>query len=272
MNSQATSTSTSAPVSPFDDGDLYDVWLQDLPYGLDFYLGLARAAQGPVLDVGCGTGRILLPCLQAGIDADGLDLSGAMLDRLRRKAAALGLSPRVYRADMSDFRLPDDTILPRRYAFIMIPFNAFGHNLTQAAQIRCLETCRAHLLPGGLLAFDAFFPGLHIIGAAQNTRVLEGESKHPATGLTLRAYDIRSFNRVEQVQHSINEIETLDAAGNIQAVHRSEHDLRWVYRDEMALLLRVAGFARWEIHADFDRRPLTQETDGMVVMAWTAGP
>jgi sulfite reductase beta subunit-like hemoprotein len=81
-------------------------------------------------------------------------------------------------------------------------------------------------------------------------------------------YDTRSFDRVEQIQHSLTDIELLDAEGNVQTTHRSEVQIRWIYKAEMALLLRAAGFSRWEICGDFDRRPLTQETDGMVVLAW----
>ena len=81
----------------------------------------------------------------------------------------------------------------------MIPFNAFIHNMTQEAQIRCLQLCREHLLPGGMLAFDTFFPSLEIVGAPENTRVLEGEFPHPETGLPMRMYDTRSFDRVAQV-------------------------------------------------------------------------
>ena len=94
--------------SVFDDGDAYDLLLggKDVPYGLDFYTALARQAQGPVLDIACGTGRILLPCLQAGVDIEGLDLFEPMLKTLRAKGAALGLSPRLHQADMSDFSLP----------------------------------------------------------------------------------------------------------------------------------------------------------------------
>src|SRR5947209_9726845 len=92
--------------SIFDDGDVYDLVGKDVPYGLDFYVGLARQAKGPVLDVACGTGRILLPCLQAGVDIEGLDLFEPMLKTLRAKAAALGLTPTVHQVDMSDFSLP----------------------------------------------------------------------------------------------------------------------------------------------------------------------
>ncbi|HEV8061921.1 MAG TPA: class I SAM-dependent methyltransferase [Gemmataceae bacterium] len=248
--------------SIFDDGDAYDLVLKDIPYGRDFYLALARETNGPALDIACGTGRILLPCLQAGVDIEGLDLFEPMLGTLRAKAAALGLTPRLYLADMSDFSLA------RRYGLVMIPFNAFIHNMTQETQIRCLQLCREHLLPGGLLAFDTFFPSLEIVGAPQNTRVLEGELPHPVTGLPMRMYDTRSFDRVAQVQHSLNEIELLAADGSVQTVHRSEVRSRYIYKHEMELLLRVAGFARWEISGDFERRPLTRENDAMIVMAW----
>jgi SAM-dependent methyltransferase len=258
-------TPTGSLPSVFEDGELYDLVLQHPiagSYGLDFYVALAREANGPVLDIACGTGRILLPCMQAGVDIEGLDLFEPMLKTLRTKAAALGLSPRLHQADMSEFSVP------RRFALVMIPFNAFIHNMTQEAQIRCLERCREHLLPGGLLAFDTFFPSLEIVGAPQNTRVLEGELPHPDTGQPMRMYDTRSFDRVAQEQHSLNELELLAADRSIETVYRSQTSARYVYKHEMELLLRVAGFARWEIYGDFDRRPLTRENDAMIVMAW----
>lgn len=248
--------------SVFDDGDAYDLVLNDFPYGLDFYVALACAAKSPVLDVACGTGRIMLPCLQKGVDVDGLDLFEPMLTTLRNKAAALGLSPQLYQADMADFAVP------RRYGLVMIPFNAFIHNMTQEAQISCLQRCREHLLPGGQLAFDTFFPSLQIVGAAESGRVLEGEFLHPATGLPIRLYDTRRFDRVAQTQHSLNEIELLAADGSIQVVLRSEISSRYIYKHEMELLLRIAGFSRWEIYGDFDGNPLESENQAMVVAAW----
>jgi len=92
--------------TPFHDAELYEVLFHDLEFDRDFYVGLAREAGGPVLEVACGTGRVLLPCLQAGVDIDGLDLFPEMLDVLRHKAAERGLSPRLYQTDMRDFTLP----------------------------------------------------------------------------------------------------------------------------------------------------------------------
>lgn len=257
-------TSSATEATPFDDGALYDLLLGDLALGRDFYIGLAKAARGPVLDVGCGTGRILLPCLQAGVDIEGLDLFPGMLKRLREKAAALHLHPILHEADMTSFRLN------RRYALIMIVFNAFVHNLTTDDQLACLRACRDHLLPGGLLAFDVSFPGQQWIGATSGHRELEGERKHPETGLPVRAWDTRTFDRVQQLQYSFNEIEMLDAAGKVIATYPSKTIMRWTFKAEMELLLRAAGFPRWQILGDFDGRPLAKETDTMIVQAWTA--
>src|ERR1043166_1471288 len=185
--------STTAPAleaTPYDDGGLYDALFDQFDYGLEFYVGLALAAKGPVLDVTCGTGRVLLPCLQAGVDIDGLDLFPAMLGTLREKAAALGFKPALYQADMAGFQRA------RRYGLIVIPFNAFVHNLTTDAQIATLRSCHEHLLPGGMLAFDIGFPGAAMITAPENTRVLEMETSHPKTGLPVRLFDTRCFDRV----------------------------------------------------------------------------
>ena len=96
------------------------------------------------------------------------------------------------------------------------------------------------------------------------------ETTDPATGRPVRVYDIRSFDRVEQLQFSVMEIEFLDAAGGVAEVRRSRTTMHWVYKGEMALLLRAAGFAKWDIAGGFDGRPLTRETDAMIVKAWTA--
>jgi hypothetical protein len=142
--------------------------------------------------------------------------------------------------------------------------------MTQEAQIRCLRLCREHLLPGGALAFDTFFPCHEIVGAPENTRVLEGELAHPDTGLPMRMYDTRTFDRVAQTQHSVNEFELLAADGSVAVVHRSQASTRYIYKNEMELLLRIAGFARWEICGDFEGRSLTRENDSMIVTAWNA--
>lgn len=248
--------------SPFADGALYDVIFDQFDYALDFYLNLARQSPGPVLEIGCGTGRITIPLLKSGTQVDGLDLSASMLDELKKKASALGYQPTLTASDMARFQLN------KKYALIFITFNSFVHNLTQEDQINCLRCCREHLLPEGKLVLDTFFPGQHILAAEQNTRVLELEKVHPTTGNLMRLYDTRSFERVKQIQHSINEIEEVLPDGSIKLLQGSEFDTRWIYREEMALLLRAAGFSGWTISGSFEGKPLSEETDSMIVTAW----
>jgi SAM-dependent methyltransferase len=257
-----TSNDPSAPPSPYADAELYDVIFAGYREDLDFYVSAAKQARGPVLEVGCGTGRVMIPCLQAGADVDGLDLHAEMLAVLKRKAQALGLKVRVYQADMRDFTTP------RRYALVTIPFNAFVHNLTTQDQLKTLRVCREHLEPGGALTVSLFHPRFDLITAPEGVPVLETETTHPQTGRTLRLYDTRTMDRVNQIQHSNNEIQELDAEGNVIAVHRSETAMRWTYKAEMELLLHVAGYARWQTLGGFDGRPLARDDDQMVVTAW----
>ncbi len=255
------SNSATEP-TPFDDGEFYDILMGQLAdYDLAFYRQLAGEAGGPVLDLPCGTGRILLPLLQEGIDIEGVDLSAEMLARLRQKAEALGLQPRVHQASFTNF------CLERQFALIISPCNSFVHNLTADDQIQSLRLCREHLLLGGLLVIDTFFPGSQFL-AANNQRVLEGEITHPTTGNRLRMYDLRSMDRVTQIFHSANEIEELDADGRLLSTRPFSTSIRWIYKTEMELLLRIAGFSRWEICGGFDRRPLELETDAMLAFAW----
>lgn len=248
--------------SPYSRADLYDLLFRSYEVDLPYYLGAARAARGPVLDVGCGTGRVLLACLAAGIDADGIDNSVEMLERLGSNARARGIEPRVALADMRDFRLP------RRYAFAMIPFNAFAHLLTSDDQIAALRRCHEHLLPGGRLVFDVFSATPAMLAEPVADPVLELEVAHPDTGLPVRLYDGRRLDPATQTQHSRMEVQELDATGGVARSHRFVTVVRWVYPSEMELLLRLAGFSRWEIAGGFDGRPAAAHQGAIVVSAW----
>jgi SAM-dependent methyltransferase len=248
--------------SPFDDGRLYDALFGGLRYDVEFYLGLARQAPGPVLEVACGTGRILVPLLEAGVEADGLDLYPSMLQVLRNKIRDMGRKPNLYLADMRSFSLP------RRYRWIFIPFNGFLHNLTAGDQLSTLRTCRAHLTGGGGLVMEIFFPGLEVIAGPEGVPVLEHEVRDKGSGGQIRIFDTRRLDRVEQVQRSEIEIQELDAENRLVASHCSRTQIRWIYRWEAELLFRAAGFSRWEIHGSFDGRPLTRETETMICYAF----
>ena len=262
MADKSTDERSEAAASPYTRADLYDLLFDGYQVDLDFYLGAARAAAGPVLDLGCGTGRVLLPMLEAGIDVDGVDNAPEMLARLRVNARARGLTPRVELADMRRFPVP------RRYALVMIPFNAFAHNLTASDQLGTLRSCHDALRSGGRLLFDAFSATPEMLAHPVTEPVLELETKHPKTGLPVRLYDARTLDVATQTQHSRIEIHELDAAGTVARVHRFETSVRWVAPSEMESLLRGAGFTRSEMMGGFDGRPVAGHSGSIVVSAW----
>jgi|WetSurMetagenome_2_1015567.scaffolds.fasta_scaffold412059_2 SAM-dependent methyltransferase len=261
---------TPAPGVPLDvssvagyiEPDLYDTvygwWTADIA----FYVEQALAERGPVLEVACGTGRVHLPLLAAGVDADGLDLHPGFLEVLRRNAAARGLTPRVVQADMRDFTMP------RRYALIVIPFRAFLHNLSHDDELRALRCCREHLEPDGRLVLDLFHPTFERLVEPEDQWRFERAFADPADGGRLELWSRARRDRVRQVMHADMELRRLDPGGRVTSAHPHSVDLRWVYRDEMELLLRTAGFTRSAVAGGFDGRPLERDTDLMIWTAW----
>ena len=251
-----------AAPSPYEAPELYDMLFESLAFDRAFWLEVGRQAGGPVLDLACGTGRVLIPLLEAGVDADGVDLFPAMLERLREKAAAKGFRPRLEAADMRDFTMP------RRYARVICTFNAFAHCDTIEEQLATLRCCREHLDPGGALVLHMSYPGATLWTGVDGEPVLEHEATHPANGHRLQLYDRRFTDAVNQSQRSEMEVREVGARGNVVAAHRFTSRQRWVYRYEMELLLGLAGFARFEIHGDFAGGPLERDDQQMIAWAW----
>src|SRR5688572_23369871 len=108
----------------------------------------------PALDLACGTGRLLLPLLRAGLDVDGCDLSPDMLALCRRRAARDGLAPRLYAQAMHALDVP------RAYRTIFI-CGGFGLGGTRAQDAEALRRCHRHLAPGGTLVIDHMLPYHH---------------------------------------------------------------------------------------------------------------
>ena len=136
------------------DPATYDAVTGSIVADIAPHLELLRAAGGPAIEVCCGNGRLLVPALEAGLACEGLDVDAPMLEDLRAKLAARGLSTPLHHADMRDFTLP------QRYALIVIPFNSFLHNLTQDDQLATLRCCREHLEESGRLTLVAFHPSV----------------------------------------------------------------------------------------------------------------
>ena len=121
------------------------------PEELAFYRAVVERDGQPALDLGCGTGRLLLPLLRAGLDVDGCDLSPDMLAHCRQRAARDGLAPRLYQQAMHELDLP------RAYRTIFI-CDSFGIGGQREQDAEALRRCHRHLAPGGVLVFSHELP------------------------------------------------------------------------------------------------------------------
>lgn len=235
------------------------------PADQDLYLELAAGLEGPVLELGCGTGRVTLPLARAGHQVAGLDLSAAMLGILREKLDAepqeVRERVRLIEGDMSVFDLPE------RYGLILVPFRSFQHLLEPEQQRRCLKQIAGHLLPAGRFVFNAFNPSLqYIVDAMRVSGVWQqvNERADPEQGTILRRYVQLTPHPAEQ-QHELRwKYEVCDRSGKVQEVHIEEMRMRWLYRWEAEYLLELSGLEIENAYGAFDKRPLDENAGELI--------
>ena len=248
-------------ISEFYDTTLVYLERKDV----DFYVAEARAADGPVLELGCGTGRILLPTARAGVRITGLDSSVNMLTRCRAKLATQPEVIRsltdVVRGDLASFDLG------REYALITMPFRPFQHLLTVERQLGCLRSVRKHLAPRGRLIFDVFHVNPEsVYSKAWMEEKDEGETRLPDGRIVRRTVRIAAFHRAQQV----NDVEFrwyVTHPGGREEQIRWTTGLRYYYRFEVEHLLARAGLRIAALYGDLDRSAFGDESPEMIFVA-----
>jgi SAM-dependent methyltransferase len=160
---------------------LYDLDLQDDPGDLDLYRALADRADGAVLELAVGSGRLAVPLAVAGHRVTGIDRDPAMLGRARERAAEHGLPGErleLVEADLLDTRLPD----AGEYAFAFLALNSLMLLPSRDAQRGAIRTLADHLAPGGLAAVDVWLPDGDDLGRYDGRLILEWIRPDPTTG------------------------------------------------------------------------------------------
>ena len=229
----------------------YDLRTETPAGEIDFYVERARASGGPVLELGCGTGRITWPIARAGIPIVGLDIEQGMLERAeakrRHEAAAASNHARFVRGDMSNFSLDE------RFALAIIPFRAFLMLLTVEAQQQTLECVRRHLAPGGKLIIDIFDPRYDLLAEEQFTPRREVPAMHdPATGNTISVTVVERVNdRIRQRATERWIFREVAADGALVSEQEELLEIRWIFRYEMRHLFALAGFVVEEELSDY---------------------
>ena len=233
---------------------------------LQFYIDLCRSHGGKVLELGCGTGRVLLPIASAGLDIVGLDLSEHMLAKCREKVTVHPQEVqdriRLLHGNMIDFRLDDI------FTTVIIPFRAFQHLLAVYDQLSCLRCVNAHLEKGGRLAFDCFQVDFQKI---TDPRRVEETEDLPEFELP-DGRKMRRCNRVTETHpaEQYNDVEIIyyltDTTGQTERLVQG-FPFRYFFRYELEHLLARSGFELVELFGDFDRSPLDDQSTEMIFVA-----
>ena len=216
-----------------------------------FYRQLAKESGGPVLELACGTGRVLLPIAALGIPCVGVDASPAMLGILRGKNPPPNLE--LVEATMETFDLG-----ARRFPLIICPFRAFQHLLTVDAQLAALANVRRHLAPGGAFAFDVFDPKLAWIAAPAGTERLDATFN--VDGVETKRFASTRMDLATQIMEVTFRSEPAQKTDGNTVIR-----LRWFYRYEIEHLLARAGFTDLTIYGGYDRRPWRPEGETIIV-------
>ena len=219
---------------------LYDPWSRSVVEDVAFYVEeAARAAPGPIVELGVGTGRIAVPVAAAGIDVIGVDSSPGMLEICREQAELSGVSERL------DLRLGDYRRPPVAEAvdLVLCPFRAYLHLHADDERLEALRAAHDLLRPGGRFVFDVFTPSAEDIEETHG-RWIERE---PAI------YERAEWDTVRRVL-------TLSLRG---PDGETTMDLAWVSQAEWRGLLHEAGFTVDACYGWFDRRPWAGQEDSI---------
>lgn len=211
-----------------------------------FYRDLAQRANGKVLEIGVGTGRIAVDLAKAGIRVTGLDLSAAMLAIAAEKAAASGVARRL-RLEFGDMRNFD--LGRQKFGLVIVPYRAFQLLLTPEDQLAALAAFRRHLRRNGILALHLFDPDLRFLLPGASPPIDLGQGTDRDTGRPVEVVvQTDSLDHVNQVRRELWRYRVLAADGTIADEEILELAIRWIFRWEMRHLLRLAGFS---IEAEF---------------------
>jgi SAM-dependent methyltransferase len=202
---------------------------------VDFLAGLA--GQGAALELGIGTGRIALPLARRGVPVHGIDLSAAMVARLRAKPGAERIGVTI-----GDFAT---TTVEGRFSVAYLVFNTIMNLTTQDEQVACFRNVAAHLDPGGCFVVEVMVPALQRLPPGETIRAFDVTPAH----LGFDEYDVASQGLVSH-HYTV-------AAGRFDA---GSIPFRYVWPSELDLMARLAGMTLRERWSGWTREPFTSDS------------
>ncbi len=241
----------------------YDAENADKDDDLPLYTALAEQYGEPILDVGCGTGRVMLHLAQAGFRTVGVDHSEAMVARAKRKLAVM---PDV--AERVRFVVGDVLSVPmeERFGLVVVPYNGFMHFRTQAEQLAALERFHAWTRDGGALVLDLPNAGEAFATQDDGALVLERTFVEPESGHLVMQQSVSTLERVSQQLFITWIYDELDEEGAVRRT-LAPLTLRYVFPAELDLLLKLSGWRAVARYGDADRAPFQEGSPRLIVVA-----
>ncbi|HRI55927.1 MAG: methyltransferase domain-containing protein [Anaerolinea sp.] len=240
----------------------YDLDYEPFQEDVALYLGLAERTGGPLLELGCGTGRLLLPLARAGFDITGVDMSPRMLEVAQAKVDEAGLGEQItlVQADMREVQLP------QQYRLAFIAINSFMHLLTLEDQLAALRAWRRLLSPGGLLVIDVDNPDPRHLLEADGRLDMQGSWFDPDTGATVLKQMSRTLDAARQLQQVLFIYDEIFPDGQMRRT-LAPFPARTLHRFEGELLLDKAGFVLEQVYGSYDLDPFDSASERMIFVA-----
>ena len=241
----------------------YDAENRDKTDDLHLFSRLADERSGPILDVGCGTGRVLTHLAQQGHQVHGIDNDRAMLDRLElnlEQTPQLGENLSVTHADVLEY----DYEL--KFGLILLTYNVLMHFHEQDLQIALLGKLRRWLADDGLLVIDLPNAGPAFASQDTDALTLERSFLDPETGHLIMLQSVNFLDRTEQLLHVDWIYDAIDGDGTVKRL-LAPHKLRYFFLPELTLLLERCGLQLASVYGDTERSDYSSDSERMIVFA-----
>jgi SAM-dependent methyltransferase len=235
--------------------------LVDLP----FYLDQARRSRGPILEIGCGTGRILLPIARHGFEIHGVDNSSPMLCVLKTHLAGEPLEVltkvHLHKGDMRSLRLK------KKFPLVILLFRPLHHMFTLKDQLRALKTAAFHLDRRGTLAFDVFYPKFDAmaIGIGQEVEELEWSESGDPVRVVRRFFRKDSVDKIHQ-KFNFTFIFRSYEGGRLVREESEPFALSYYTYPHLEALFQMAGLEIAKEYGSFAKTPLDNTADQMIFL------